>query len=81
MACHTPPLKKETREMPLPSLSPFPLKNVEFRDGIGLRLGNGISTCFFTFNLLSNARSVQYSDTVVYHATELHDKIQGNMKI
>ena len=29
--------------MPLHSLSPIPLKNVEFRDGMGLRLGNGIS--------------------------------------
>ena len=51
MACHTPPLKKVKKqgEMPLPSLGPIPLKNVEFRDGMGLRLGNGISPCFFTF--------------------------------
>ena len=48
MACHTPPLKKakKQREMPLPSLSSFPFKNVEFRDGVGLRLGYGISPCF-----------------------------------
>ena len=34
MACHTPLLKKVKKqgEMPLPSLGPFPLKNVEFRD-------------------------------------------------
>jgi len=45
MACHTPPLKKVKKqgEMPLPSLGPIPLKNVEFRDGMGPRLGNGIS--------------------------------------
>ena len=51
MACHTPPLKKVKKqgEMPLPSLGPIPLKNVEFRDGMGLRLGNGISPGFFTF--------------------------------
>ena len=50
MAYHTPPLKKAKiqGEMPLPSLGPI-LKNVEFRDGMGLRLGNGISPCFFTF--------------------------------
>ena len=48
MACHIPPLKKARKqwEMPLPSLSPIPLKNVEVRDGIGPRLGNGISHCF-----------------------------------
>ena len=51
MACHTPPLKKVKKqgEMPLPSASPIPLKNVEFRDGMGPRLGNGISPCFFAF--------------------------------
>ena len=53
MAYHTPPLKKVKKqgEMPLPSLGPIPLKNVEFRDGNGPRLGNdyGISPCFFTF--------------------------------
>jgi len=51
MACHTPLLKKVKKqgEMPLPSLGPIPLKNVEFRDGMGPRLGNGISRCFFTF--------------------------------
>jgi len=35
--------------MPLPSLGPIPLKNVQFRDGMGPRLGNGISPCFFHF--------------------------------
>ena len=30
-------------EMALPSLSPIHLKNAEFRDGMGLRLGNVIS--------------------------------------
>jgi len=51
MACHIPPLKKAKKqvEMPLPSLGPIPLKNIEFRDEMGLRLGNGISTCFFAF--------------------------------
>ena len=35
MACHIPPLKKaKKRVTPLPSLSPIPIKNVEFRDGI-----------------------------------------------
>jgi len=50
MACHTPPLKKVRKqgEMPLPSLGPIPLKNVEFRDGMGPRLGNGITPCFLT---------------------------------
>ena len=51
MACHIPPLKKAKKqvEMPLPSLGPIPLKNLEFRDGMGPRLGNGISPCFFVF--------------------------------
>jgi len=41
---------KKQGETPLPSLSPIPLKkNVEFRNGMGPRLGNGISPCFFTF--------------------------------
>lgn len=35
MACHIPPLKKsKERVNPLPSLSPIPIKNVEFWDGI-----------------------------------------------
>ena len=48
MAYHTAPLIKAKKqgEMPLPSLTPIPLKKVEFRDGMGLRLGNGISSCF-----------------------------------
>jgi len=37
MACHIPPLKKAKK------------KGVEFRDGMGPRLGNGISLCFFAF--------------------------------
>ena len=42
MACHTPPLKKAKKqgEMPLPSLDPIPLKNVEFRDGMGYKTSN-----------------------------------------
>ena len=41
MACHIkiiPPLEKAKKqgEMPLTRLSPIPLKNVEFRDGMGL---------------------------------------------
>jgi len=47
MACYTQPLQKvkKQEEMPLPSLSPVSLKkNVEFRAGMGLKLGNGIST-------------------------------------
>ena len=50
MTCHTPPLQKVKKkgEMSLPSLGPFPLKkNVQFRAGMGPRLGNGISPCFF----------------------------------
>ena len=35
--------------MPLTSLSPIPLKNVEFRDGMGLRLVNGIP-CLSAFS-------------------------------
>jgi len=51
MASHTPPLKKAKKqgEMPLPSLGPIPLKIVEFRDGMGPRLGNGISPFFICF--------------------------------
>ena len=49
MVYHTPPLKKAKKqgEMPLPNLGPIPLK--KFRDGMGLRLGNGISPCFLAF--------------------------------
>jgi len=51
MACHIPPLKKAKKqgEKPLPSLGPIPLQNVEFRNGMGPRLGNGFSPCFFAF--------------------------------
>jgi len=51
MPLSIPQLKKgkETRGMPLPGLGPIPLKNVEFRDGMGPRPGNGISPCFFAF--------------------------------
>jgi len=31
-----------------PASVPSHFKNVEFRDGMGLKLGNGISPCFFT---------------------------------
>jgi len=48
MACRIPPLKKAKKqgEIPLPSLGPIPLKKW---DGMGPRLGNGISPCFFAF--------------------------------
>jgi len=46
----TPQKSEETKgEMPLPSLDPIPIQNVEFRDGMGSRLGNGISPFFFMF--------------------------------
>jgi len=32
-----------------PASVPSLKKNVEFRDWMGLKLGNGISPCFFTF--------------------------------
>jgi len=51
MACHTPPLKKETREKPLPSLSPSPSLNSKYLNGMGLRLGNGISPCYLYFSM------------------------------
>jgi len=37
MACHTPPLTKVKKqgEIPLPSLGPIPLNNVEFRGVMG----------------------------------------------
>jgi len=43
------PQKKLNKGNAIPSLGPIPLKNVEFRDGMGPRLGNGISPCFFNF--------------------------------
>jgi len=51
MAYHTLPLKKVKKqgEMPLPSLCPIPSLNSTFFNGMGPRLGNGISICFFTF--------------------------------
>ena len=52
MACHTPPLKKVKKQGETPFITQpwsHPIKNVEFRDGMGPRLGNGISPCFFTF--------------------------------
>jgi len=51
MACYTPPLNKAKKqgEMPLPILSPIPFTNVECRDGMRVRMGNGISPCFFAF--------------------------------
>ena len=41
MVCHTLPLKKVKKqgEMPLPSLGPITLRNVEFRDGMGPSYG------------------------------------------
>jgi len=50
MACHTPPLEKAKKqgEIPLPSQS-IPILIVEFRDGMGLRMGNGISSCILAF--------------------------------
>ena len=53
MACHIriiPPLEKaKKQEMPLTRLSPIPLKNVDFRVGMGLSLVNDIS-CFLAFS-------------------------------
>ena len=43
------PEKAGKQGMPLTSLSPIPLKNVEFRDGMGLRLVNGIP-CLSAFS-------------------------------
>ena len=58
MACHTPPLKKseETRGNAIiqPRSHPIILKKFEFRDGMGPRLGSGISLCFFTFFILKS---------------------------
>jgi len=50
MAYHIPTLKKGKiqGEMPLPSLSPIPSLILHSFNGMGLRLGNGISPCFFT---------------------------------
>ena len=42
MACHIQPLEKAKKQGELTRLSPIPLKCVEFRDGMGLRLVNGI---------------------------------------
>ena len=51
MACHTPPLKKakETRGNAITQPQSHPFKNVEFRDGKGLKLDDGSSPCFFAF--------------------------------
>ena len=48
-ACHTPSLKKAKKqgEMPLLSLGPIPSLNSTLLNGMGLRLGEGISPCFF----------------------------------
>ena len=48
MACHTPPLKN-AKEMPLPSFVPILSLNSAFFNGMGPRLGNGISPCFLAF--------------------------------
>jgi len=37
----SPKNKNDLGKMPLPSLGPIPLKNVEFRNQMGPRLGNG----------------------------------------
>ena len=54
MACHipSPPEKpKKQEEMPLTSLSPIPsLNSTFFINGMGLRLVNGISSCFLGFS-------------------------------
>jgi len=49
ITCHIPPLKKAKKqgEMPLPSFGPIPSLNSTFFNGMGPRLGNGISPCFF----------------------------------
>ena len=51
MACHTPPLikAKEIRGNAITQPQSHPFKNVEFRDGKGLKLDDGISPCFFAF--------------------------------
>ena len=48
MVCHIQPLKKG-KEIPLPSLGPIPSLNSTFVNGMGPRLGKGISPCFFVF--------------------------------
>ena len=46
----TPQKSKETRGNAITQPRSHPIKkNVEFRDGMGPRLGNGISPCFFAF--------------------------------
>jgi len=64
MACHTPPLKKAKKqgEMPLPSLSFIQFKKVEFiyRDGMGLRLGYGISPCFLFLRFFERLSITDY---------------------
>jgi len=48
----TPQNSEETRGSAITQPQPCPIiKNVEFRDGIELRLGNGTSPCFFLFFL------------------------------
>ena len=46
---------KVKREMLLPLLSPIP-SNVELRDGMGLRMGKGISPCLFAFQEVESER-------------------------
>ena len=49
-ACHTTLLCEETRGNAITQPQSHPIKkNVEFRDGMGPRLGNGISPCVFAF--------------------------------
>ena len=52
MASHNPPLKKakKHRKMPLSILGPIPSLNSTFYRWDELRMGNGISPCFFAFS-------------------------------
>jgi len=49
MACHTPPLKKSKETRGNGSLGPIPSLNSTLFNGMGLRLGNGISPRFLAF--------------------------------
>ena len=58
MACHTPTLEKVRNKGKCyyPSSVPSHSEDVEFRDWMGQRMGNGISPCFFA--LSGGAQSV-----------------------
>ena len=53
MACHTPPFSKAKKQRERSVIthpeSHLILKNAEFGDEMGLKMGNGISPRFFTF--------------------------------